>query len=260
MYSRARVALTLSHVFPTLGMPDAVNLTPIHVGHARTLLLGSLVAQHYGCPFHIRLDGPYRDPNQVPPLIVDRGDAILELLGCLRAMGVSWDQLYWCPQEPTSLLLAKREGLARIKAGWAMGDIRLAQILDDAVDHAPSLIVRGGEFALDGDTTFAGVAHLGQFVATEEMVYCALGEQKHEFTAPMVFLGPGKMSKSKLTVVPWQVLTSLPPEGVRRFLLATAMRPDDPLAAFDDPFSLDHLDPRPYRWDWKQWAQAVKRG
>jgi len=240
-------------------MPPAANLTPIHVGHARTLLIGSLVARHYGCPFHVRFDGQYRDPLQTPPLVVDRGDAILEVIGCLQALGVSPDRIYWCSQDSASLALARQGDISEVRAGWAMNDAHLGAILDDAIDHAPSLIVRGTEFTSRGILPFAGVAHLGQFVVCENAVFKILDEQKHEFTVPMIYLGAGKMSKSKLTVVPWQALTAAEPEVVRRFLLATAMNPDEPLSCLDKPFSIERLNLCPYRWDWKQWVEAIRR-
>jgi len=45
---------------------------------------------------------------------------------------------------------------------------------------------------------------------------------------------------------------------VRRFLLATAMKPDAPLNALDKPFALESISPFPYEWDWATWDLYIR--
>lgn len=269
MYARARVAITLMYQLPS-GVPEGARINPLHVGHARTLLLGSLIAKKHGCPFHVRCDGTFLCADSVPPMDFDRGNQIMGLVNLMLALEIPFDKIYWAPLEPTSMTnVTDSAANARVaEAIWKMSGRgnppgHFAAILDDALDHAPSLMVRGSEFTHAGGNAFRhDELGMAPFVLAEDMMFEALGAEKHEVNVPMIYLGAGKMSKSEMRMVPWEILTGVPVDLARRFLLATAVRAEDPIAAMamDDAilFAPDMMNYDPYAWNWEHWNQVAR--
>ena len=255
-YARARVAITPA--FSTL--PDAC-CENIHVGHARALLLGSLIAQELGIPFHVRFDGGYSYISG------DRGATILDTVNCLRFLHIDYDSMYWVPQVlPTKNMLSAKLGPERAEVLWAclvapqLGpEPYKCQIMDDLFDYDPSLIVRGSEFGSDAHQFFgpaleASAAH----ALTENVLYNAAGREKHEINTPMVMIGQAKMSKTSMRLVHWTALTAAHWEDARAFLIATALCPTAPLEALGDPFKISAMSDTPYVWSWKDWAVIAR--
>lgn len=258
MYRRARVAITLSYGLDPSGRPKASSVPTIHIGHARTLLIGSLAAKHYGCPFHIRLDGLYHYTAQDGSVrLSDRGDQVLSVVSCLAALRIQYDAMYWVPQDIGSLYSVP--DAAKWRESWRIPDMHLAQVLDDAVDFSTSLMVRGTEFRPEIDPSSAGVVHLSEFVKNEDAVFHALGEYKNELTVPMVSFKRGKMSKSDIDMVQWDVLNMVGPESAKEFLIATVVNPRHPLDALGKPLDIEDLDLSSYRWEWSEWAAFVRQ-
>ncbi len=255
-FSRARVALTLSYEMPRDILPVELELCRVHVGHARTLLLGSLIAQERDCPFHVRMDGARRD-------VPDRGGPILDAIQCCAWLGIHPDWCYWLPEAlPTREVIAQHmDPEAFDELVWTAGgnEGAVAAALDDAMVHHPSLIVRGSEFTFAGRNHGAGPAGQRALLGVERVVYAMLGRERQVATVPMVLLDGQKMSKSATQLVHWSVLQQVPPEVARRFLLATALAPGDPLAAMHSIFTSEQFSPEPYPWSWETWAEVVKQ-
>ena len=139
------------------------------------------------------------------------------------------------------------------------GEQLITAVLDDALNHHPSLIVRGSEFTYAGRGHGTGPNGHKALLATERTAYAMLGRERSVVTVPMVLIGDAKMSKSEARVVHWSTLKAVPREVARAFLVATALRPDGPLWAMDEGFRADAISPEPYVWDWETWAEVVRR-
>lgn len=256
-FSRARVALTLSYTIPRDILPVELEMCRVHIGHARTLLLGSLIAQEHGCPFHVRMDGARRD-------VPDRGGPILDTMQCLCWLEIPFDWCYWLPERlPAREAIARHVDLARFDdMVWTFGEETGALIaaLDDALFHHPSLIVRGTEFTPAGVSHAIGPGGHSHLLKAEQVAYAMLGREQHLATVPMVLIDQQKMSKSSTEYLHWSMLRQVPPEVAKAFLVATAMRPDDPLSVLGQPFSIEAIGLEPYTWNWSHWAELTRRG
>jgi hypothetical protein len=271
---RGRVAVTL----PTQPHPQDrammglaqmfIFKTPrprIHVGHARTLLLGELHCRREGIPFHVRIDCGWeavqiRDPGWV------------DLLGCLSWFGIATDHVYQCRLGPRP-----DEFYAKIVGSQAWG--RFLEVRDqytevdmdhwpsmaDDIEHFPSLMIRGQEF----ETPDAGAPEwppeanstptFRKLVAVEKAYYQALGIERRQLTLPLITDEAGvKMSKS-LAGIGWDCLQAASADEARAYLLATAANPLDPLAAIGQPVDTHDLDPTPHVWSWKSWGSFIRQ-
>ena len=247
--NRARVAI--SPAYASNPPQPGESTARIHVGHARSMLLGRLIADELGIPFHVRFDGMVDGR--------DRGECIIDTVNCLCFLGIAVDYVYWVqqvvPSKEALVGLLGQEAADRLYIALydpeVTPDYYRCLMLDDAVLHAPSLIVRGMEFA--GEAQYypgSPAAHL----AAENLVFGAIGQQKHEINVPLILRDTEKMSKSTLVAVHWTTLTGVSPELAKRFLVATALFPTDPLNHLDTPFSIAAMSRTPYRWSWKDWA------
>jgi len=256
---RARVAIDVPHEVPDV-LP---SLTPaLHIGHARTVLLGSLIAKHYGLPFHIRLDGNYRGETS------RHGAVLMPLCTIISRLGIECDKVYWYSQEaPSACQYEAHFGdrgaeIARLLDALCEYDpVRISAFTDDLMRYWPSLMIRGSEFA---DTSQAvqpnnsGVAGLVRFTAKETLISEAMGREPHEINVPLITSDGAKVSKSLSPTLMWDLFERYPGQWVRRFLLATAMKPDAPLKALGKRFALEEMSPMPYEWDWATWDQYIR--
>ena len=270
-YKRARVALT------TLGNPAVADVSTIsynnemlHVGHARTLLLGSLVAREFGTPFHVRFDGRPIIPTPGGGYARwDRGEGILDTVGLLSFLGIDYERAYWTPSGIQSyedlgykIGRDRAEELRKVltASNYGPDHHHVPTFLDDFLDNAPSLIIRGSEFlpqnaAYFGTTSLEGAKY---YVAMEDLICRELGVEKCEFNLPMILLGDTKMSKSLMAIVHWSSMMPFGREMTRKFLVASAICPDDPFSALDEEFAIAKLSERPYRWSWDDWARLAR--
>jgi len=257
-YARARVALTLAYTMPRDILPVELELCRVHLGHARTLLLGSLIAKEYGCPFHVRMDGARVD-------VPDRGGPIIDTMQCLLWLGVDFDWTYWAPQVLPTPEIASRymDADAFQELVWTCGAETGAIVaaLDDAMSNHPSVIVRGSEFTFSGQRHGAvdpGGPH-ESLLRMEKLVYAMLDRKRTVVTVPMLMFEGAKMSKSGTQFLHWSLLQQASPEQARDFLVATVICPEDPLSVLGLPFSVDGISPDPYVWNWEHWTDMVRR-
>lgn len=270
-YKRARVALT------TTGNPAVADVSTIsynnevlHVGHARTLLLGSLVAQEFGTPFHLRFDGrPIIPVGGGSYTRWDRGEGILDAIGLVSFLGIDCERTYWTPSGIQSyedlgykIGKEKAEELQKVllASNYGPDHHHIPTFLDDFLDNAPSLIIRGSEFLPENAAYFGATSLEGAryYVAMENLICKVLGVEKHEINLPMILLGNTKMSKSLMAIVHWSSMTPFGRELSRKFLVASAISPEDPFSALDEEFTIAKISPRPYRWSWEDWAKLAK--
>jgi hypothetical protein len=258
-YKRARVAITIA-------AGEAHNEL-MHIGHARTIVLGKAIADELGIPFHLRFDGLIP-----PPQPWDRGYGILDVVSLLNYLGILCDNIYWAPYTELNYgSLRDRVGIDRIEkvwtallaCGYAYGmpgsgtaHTNVSVLLDDLLYNHPSLMLRGLEFK-KFEYYDEGMSCMS-YASIENSLCDALGMVKYECSLPMVILGVSKMSKSKLHIVPWRTMTPLSRDRSRKFLLATAMCPDDPFSAMSEPFTLSKMSLKPYVWSWDDLAKLCR--
>lgn len=235
-------------------------MAKIHVGHARTMLLGKLIADEIGIPFHVRFDGP------VSEITGDRGECILDVVSCLSFFGIVPDKIYWIEQPiPPKESLAGIVG-AEIDKLWMVlfdpsvcPDYYRCLLLDDSIYYHPSLIVRGWEFSTQqsyhpGSSSEQGIVH----VKAEDMVFRALGKEKYEINVPLILRSTEKMSKSTIAAVHWSTLTAVSPELAKAFLISTAIYAHNPIGNIGQLFTVEKMEPYPYRWSWEDFADLCR--
>lgn len=272
-FKRARIAITGNVTTPNPATDIysiAYNSETLHIGHARSVLLASLIAEELGTPFHIRLDGrPLADVGNGVLARWDRGNGILDMVNLANFLGVEYERMYWTPSGIQSykdlgfkIGEDKAEELRKVlmASNYGPDHHHIPTFLDDFVDNAPSLIIRGMEFrpefaAYFGVTSLTGATY---YTAMEDIICGVLGVEKHEINVPLVLLGETKMSKSLMAMVHWSSMVPFGSELARDFLVATAMSPDDPFSALGEKFSVDKMSEKPYRWDWNDWKALAR--
>lgn len=254
-FKRARVGVTVA--------TDATRIGALHIGHARTILAGSLIAQERGCPFDLRLDGSRPDG-----IGQATADFLLSLKDLLRFLQIEC-RVYFHLQKPLPLeTVASLTGLAadRLEAyrrlaqiiGEPQEGMLLAVIEDDVILYAPSLIIRGAEFANPIQWSPADTAaSMGRQMVYEAAVFAALGVEKREVNVPLVLSKDRKMSKSAVNGIAWDLLTMVSPEAARKYLIASLLNPRDPLSALEDRFAANKIAPAHHEWSWETWATFV---
>lgn len=248
---RARVAISVESV-PKM----------IHVGHARTLLLGSLIAEERGCPFHVRLDGIRR----LYP--TDTTFATLDVANCLLFLGIECDLMYWIQNRYPDLESMEdelgRDGIERVRDVLSQPGFTPSEfpgiIADDCLLYHPSLIVRGMEFKIPemygGSNPMQGAA----YTAAEDLLFRAAGREKYEVNTPLITVDDGvKISKRSALLIHWECLLPLGRELARSFLVATAVDPVSPFEVIDRPFSESDMSDRSYPWSWHDYVEAARR-
>jgi hypothetical protein len=263
-FKRARVAISVKK--NSLTDYSAVDAA-IHVGHARSLLLGSIISKQLETPFHVRLDG-HRIKHEA-----DASGLVVDLVACLKHLCIDFDLLYWQQQEPplkSEIEIAIGDAADRFYNILNFHTVTPAYyqgvMCDDIITFDPSLIIRGIEFADPQNNNTDTVTGNGMLahVQTENMLYEAAGRTKHEINLPLVTLSNSKMSKSIGNVAHWSLLKALYPQAARRFLVATALRPQDPISLFADQsqrldlFSASDIIAEHYDWSWENFADAIE--
>lgn len=260
---RARVAIDVLPV-PVMS-PAAFHIASceaqLHIGHARTVLLGSLIAQELGMPFHIRLDGHWRIDQSLETGV------LFSLVSIVSHLGIWVDRVYWQPAEGapaeayTKRFGAKGTRLAEI--AWAMTDALpglLGALADDLIYHHPSLYIRGMEFTEGFSGHSPGGGPLGttaRYQARERLFFQTVGAKKREINVPLIYDEGHKVSKSLGPRLTWGMFEDVDGDALRRLLLATAIDVDTPLDSLDAPFSLQVMTQEPYHWSWKIFAEAI---
>ena len=248
--TRARVAITAA-----LRVQPYDCCENIHVGHARALLLGSLIAQELGIPYHVRYDGPTGDAS----------DCVLDVVNCLNFLHIPYDRMYWQPQVlPTHAMLVAKLGPAVADSLWNVlsapelgAESYRCQMLDDVGDYAPSLIVRGREVREPHEYFGPALEPNAEHARRENILFNAAGAEKHEINTPMLMLGHRKMSKTAMCLVHWTALTAASWQDARNFLIATALCPGKPTDALGDAFKISLMSEEPYAWSWHDWAKMA---
>lgn len=271
-YRRGRVSITVpSEPHPadaTLANMTWVFKLPrprIHIGHARTLLLGEMLCRELGCPFHLRLEGNLTSLHVTQPGLID-------IMGCVGWLGIRPDATYRKSLKPRPDSWFERalgeqawQGLAAERAMWAAIDMDFWEAMAEDFEWHPSLMIRGSEFAepeaydVDWPTVTGGAASFRKIIEGEHRYFAAAGLERCQATLPLVTEADGsKMSKS-MGGVGWDCLKAVSAEAARRYLLATAACPLDPLAGLDQPLDLRDLDPTPHVWSWETWGSFIRQ-
>ncbi len=262
-YRRARVAITpVLQIVPVSQEHVAQRYAvPIHVGHVRTLLLGSLIAKELNTEFHVRLDMNLASP--------DKSDCVMDIVNCLITIGIEYDYIYATGlTSPNYSSIAERIGdeqTRRLKVVTSASHLSynhsmISSILDDLIDFAPSLIIRGMEFKRQDAETCGecNVPGLAGHMAVVEFLREFMDFPTHEINVPLILMRQRQKMGKSMQSVPWMSLTMAAPELVKRFLIATAISPDDPFNVLYEPFELDKMSTTPYLWLWSDWAKVVK--
>lgn len=263
-FKRARVAIS----FPLADATDYSSLdTALHLGHARTLLLGSLIAKGLNTPFHVRLDGDRKKH------VSDNSGLILDIVSCLNFLEIEYDLLYWHQQEASTPEVVNRElGKSAkrfdmtVHAHFVCPEYYQGLMCDDIITFYPSLVIRGTEFsnprqiATNSAFTLSTTNHL----QTEALLYDAADRIKHEVNVPLVTIDSRKMSKTIRNMAHWSLLRGMNTNDARNFLIATVLNPNDPLSCFSkmtgkvDTLSISDIIDEPYEWSWPIWADAIE--
>lgn len=215
----------------------------IHIGHARTLVLGELICQHLDIPYHIRIDG-------VPDAVSH--EMLIDLSNCIERLGVRHREMVWPTVPPdVSHMSTSFRALCHTRAGTP----NLAQILFDMLE--PMLVIRGMDF-VDPVYYPDAAANMLTHVHFEDDLRAAAGIERNEVNTPIITMGHEKLSKSRVRIVHWSILRALPCDLARRFLVATAFHPHAPLEHLDDEFSMP-IPRQPYEWSWDIWHDLIRR-
>lgn len=262
---RARVAIDVPTIPVTT--PAAYHAAScdaqLHIGHARTVLLGSLIAQELGIPFHIRLDGAFRLGENLDAGILC---CIATIISCLQ---IQCAKVYWQPAAGASPAEYERmfgEKGKRLQAlAWAISDAmneQLGVLSDDIIYHHPSVFIRGMEFAdgFSGHSPGAGPeGTTARYLARERLFFETVDVEKCEINVPLIYDEGHKVSKSLGPKLNWNMFGEADGTALRSFLLATAIEPQDPLAALDTPFNLKSMTEEPFNWSWEFWEEHSQR-
>jgi hypothetical protein len=260
-YNRARVAITLPGPVPGMEMEDWSGLV-IHIGHARTLVLGDLISKEFGCPFHVRLDQCWASE-------INMGPSILDVSECLRFLRIVPDRVYIVPGISSSEKMHEVwessgvknvDKLIRLIDLEAIHTTQAAMLHDDQVVYHPSLRVRGYEFTRSKGLLPPNMAlSIGAVIRQEELFTEVTGIPHYETSVPLITVQGCKLSKTASRVIHWSSLRSATPESARKFLVATALHSQDPLSALEWPFASGALERRNYEWSWEIWGKFLKR-
>lgn len=214
----------------------------IHVGHARTLYHGALIAEARGCPFEVRLDGSVVHFGQ------DLRPFEAEVGACLHFLGIVPSRVYWQPQvaysdEWLDDYFSRREQALLRFIEFEKGPTEIAAILDDVENHL-SVIVRGREFLRPEVYmgTPVAIADMQRYKAIEAAVFELAGVRNDEINLPLVTIGGRKFSKRDGRFVSWRVLETLGAERARLFL---------------EEVGGDGCD---WEWDWVMFGQYARGG
>lgn len=272
---RGRVAITIQGEPSPHDPYQASNLrlwqyprSRIHVGHVRSLLLGAMYCEQQGIPFHVRLDGDWPRPEY-------RYEGVIDLLGCMAWLRIHADHVYRSPigisRRPDAQCAAHFGPTAWAKVSETIDHLESLGvqfhnlIMDDLMDHHPSLMIRGMEFdegadyATDWPPEANNSGSIQKLIALEQAVFAAAGRKHSQLSLPMITEDHGaKMSKS-LGGVPWDAMKSVSPEDARTYLLATAASPLDPLAAIGEPVDVHDLNPMPHVWSQETWGSFIRQ-
>ena len=258
---RGRVALTMPDIKPV--DPPTLADTTWHVGHARSLYLGSLICQSLDIPLDIRLHGERAKAADISA--ADISGAAVDLANCLNFLGLRFRRLYWRPIRLPSELEIRAE-LGKNAEGFlaalrvADDPHSLATLCDDVLSHYPSLTIRAVEW-LDPAQWFDSIPvanTLVSYIAKETLLYQIADRTRNERSLPLITLGGYKLAKSVGRMIHWDVLTCVAPAVARQFLLATAICPGDPLSIMGDELSVDDIVLDPYEWSWSDWAGVIR--
>lgn len=245
MKGRARVAISIP-----AANPDIINNGQygIHVGHARTLYLGKLIADELGVPYHVRLDGNRKAFGADLSLFVE------DLVQCLHFLEVSPDLLYWAPQwdevPDQKLIECFGERLGKVLQVFRYYPFSVLTVYDDII-HTPSTIIRGMEFV--SPMLYNGrqeqIDRMQAFVKFEIEMFEAAWAKNTCVPVPLITVGGKKLAKSEGRFLHWSVLQLLELSAVRPFLTRTATTPEDPLSDFQD-FKIAAMSTQAWEWDW----------
>lgn len=251
--TRARVAIDVPCAADE-GNASAESI--LHLGHARTVLLASLIAEEVGLPLDIRLDG-VRCPGRS-----HEAGVLVSLCTIIAQLNVQCRRVYWIAQQVAAECeydwalggqgKAVRDRLHEITGGRAD---YIALVEDDLLYNHPSLVVRGSEFA---DCSLAHTETTGTYVSFQRDAYATAGREWYEINVPLVTLAHRKLSKSLGTSLTWDLFTRYPGDWVRDFLIATALSPTEPLGKIGCPFRLEQMTKRAYEWDWQEWDRYIR--
>lgn len=244
---RVRVAISIPAANPDVRNNGECDL---HVGHARTLYLGHLFAKKKGLPYHVRIDGAR--------LLFDADLSLftVDIVNCLSFLGIQPDKLYWAPQWeniPQSELVSLFGQWEPVVSAFAATKFTAVPAIIDDLRNPPSWTVRGREFAEPSryNGREAQVRMMTAYTRLEECLYKATGQDLLQWNVPLITMMGMKLAKSEGRVIHWRVLEMLPPEMVGRFLLSTAIFPDNPLTVSGGTLDVLNVSPKPWEWDWK---------
>lgn len=233
----------------------------IHVGHARTLLLGKLACDQLGIDFHVRIDG---NPHDKYYLLTA---GLFELMQCILFLDLKPARIYWSPSElQPDPYYAERLGanewekVKSIISMWGKAPHTFCHLLDDLVDNHPSVLLRGHDFLqpnLYGVSTESGRA-MADYLMHETAIYDAAGRKREQISFPLIVKRSGSKFSKSAGAVPWDLLTSVSPEFARSFLLGTAMFPESPRPVSVEEFDLASLSEQSYVWDWGIWGEFAR--
>ncbi len=146
--------------------------------------------------------------------------------------------------------------IAKAPYGVLIGIPDETPIEDDDV----SQIIRGMEFKRQDAETCGecNVPGLAGHMAVVEFLREFMDFPTHEINVPLILMRQRQKMGKSMQSVPWMSLTMAAPELVKRFLIATAISPDDPFNVLYEPFELDKMSTTPYLWLWSDWAKVVK--
>jgi len=120
----------------------------IHVGHARSMLIGELICRDLGIPYHLRLDMEIANHA----LCFDIG--LIDTLACVAWLGIQADYTYRMRQPPKldayyEQLLGKDvwAHLMAERTRWARMDLDAWLPICDDFEWYPSLKIRGAEWS-----------------------------------------------------------------------------------------------------------------
>ena len=256
--TRARVAIDVPNA---LSPSHPVDSPVLHIGHARTLLLGSLIAEELGLPLHIRLDGGGPRDLECTAGVLLPVCTMISHLGIKCAL--AYRQPLVGPSDGEYASWFGSRGPEMKRAMWFGGNdnpILEGMLADDLLFNYPSLIIRGMEFSDESLTSAvaANQAALARRVAIHRWLAELMGRTWYEINVPLITDGGKKVSKSLQPALNWTFFERFEPPLVRDFLVATALAPRDPLAVVGQTFWLDAMSVDSYEWDWNTWDEYIR--
>ena len=257
-HTRARVGIDVPSS-QVLGTNPKLVEPCLHLGHARTLMLGSLIAEEMEIPFDVRLDGK-KDPTDSRSHDVG---VLFSLCSIIPKLGVDCRRVYWVSQSRATIAeyerqFGKERGSRLHRCIWTIAESRIdlvSMIEDDLIFHHPSLAIRGSEFSeiqdSENDTIKRYMEHLND-------AYTLADREMSQTTVQLITMEYNKISKSIGTSLSWEIFRRFPGEWIRDFLIATSISPTDPLAAIGEPFVINKMADSPYEWSWDIWDQYIE--